>query len=317
MCDCMTAVHKPVLLSECLELLRPCRFDNLFVDGTLGEGGHTEAFLTAYPQLEAIGVDADPVIQAAAKERLAGFLDRVRFVSSWSDDFFNDYPADLRAPNLILLDLGISVFHYTKSGRGFSFSADEALDMRLNPALKESAADIVNTYSEKALADLIFGYGEERYSRRIAAKIAEKRVLSVFETAKELADCVYDAVPGSYRHGKLHPATKTFQALRVAVNDELKRLPFLLEAAFKVLAPGGRLGVITFHSLEDRIVKGYFRDLAKNCTCPANMPICKCGGRARAVLVNKKAVKACENEVKENPPSRSARLRVIRKCGED
>lgn len=313
----MTAVHKPVLVNECLALLQPDRSDNLFVDGTLGEGGHTEAFLKRFPQLTVVGIDADTVIQERAKERLAVFGNRVRFFSGWSDDFFKNYPDALKAPDIILLDLGISVFHYTKSGRGFSFSADEELDMRLNPALKESAADIVNTYSEKALADLIFGYGEERYSRRIAAKIAEKRVVSKLKTAKELADCVYYAVPQNYRYGRVHPATKTFQALRIAVNGELKRLPSLLEAAFAALAAGGRLGVISFHSLEDRIVKSYFRDLCKNCTCPKNMPICKCGGKPKAVMVNKKAVKAGSEEIKDNPPSRSARLRVIRKLGED
>lgn len=309
----MQPVHTSVLLEECLEFLKPDVSDNLFVDGTLGEGGHTEAFLKRYPQLNAIGVDADVSIQERAKERLKPFGERIRFHLGWSDDFFKNYPKDFSHPNLILLDLGISMFHYVKSGRGFSFSSDDPLDMRLNPELRLSAADIVNSYNEKDLADLIFNYGEERYSRKIASRIVEQRVASAFSTAKELADCIYKAVPQNYRHGKIHPATKTFQALRIAVNGELDRLPRLLEAAFSVLAPNGRLGLITFHSLEDRIVKFYFKELGKSCTCPENMPICKCGGRPRAEVLTKKAVKASDEEIRLNPPSRSARLRVVRK----
>lgn len=309
----MQAVHTSVLLEECLEFLKPDVYDNLFVDGTLGEGGHTESFLKKYPQLNAVGVDADASIQDRAKERLKPFGERVRFHLGWSDDFFKNYPRDLNPPNLILLDLGISMFHYVKSGRGFSFSSAEPLDMRLNPDLSVSAADIVNSYSERELADLIFKYGEERYSRKIASRIVEQRAISLFTNAKELADCIYKSAPKKYRYGKIHPATKTFQALRIAVNEELDRLPHLLEAAFSVLAPNGRLGVITFHSLEDRIVKLYFKDLGKNCTCPENMPICKCGGRPKAELLTKKAVKASDEEIRSNSPSRSAHLRVVRK----
>ncbi|UTC63379.1 16S rRNA (cytosine(1402)-N(4))-methyltransferase RsmH [Treponema sp. OMZ 787] len=309
----MHPVHTSVLLEECLDFLKPDASHNLFVDGTLGEGGHTEAFLKRYPQLKTIGVDADASIQERARERLKPFADRVRFHLGWSDDFFKNYPKDSDPPNLILLDLGISMFHYVKSGRGFSFSSDEPLDMRLNPDLSLSAADIVNSYNEKDLADLIFNYGEERYSRKIASRIAEQRKVSGFTNAKELADCIYKAVPQSYRHGKIHPATKTFQALRIAVNGELDRLPRLLDLAFSALAPNGKFGVITFHSLEDRIVKMYFKELGKSCTCPENVPICKCGGRPRAEVLTKKAVKASDEEIRQNPPSRSARLRVVRK----
>ncbi len=309
----MEVVHKPVLLEECLNFLKPFESDNLFVDGTLGEGGHSEAFLNRYPQLTVIGIDADSKIQGVAKQRLASFGERIRFVNSWSDDFFENYPAELAKPNLILIDLGISVFHYNKSGRGFSFNSTEPLDMRLNSGSEITAADIVNSYNEKELADLIFNLSEERYSRRIAAAILAKRAELKFSTAKELADCIFYAVPKNYRHGKIHPATKTFQALRIAVNGELDRLPRLLELSFSVLAEQGRLGVISFHSLEDRIVKLYFRELAKSCTCPKNVPICKCGAKPRALLITKKAVKASAAEIKDNPPSRSARLRVVQK----
>lgn len=311
----MEIVHKSVLLNECLQILKPSEADLLFVDGTLGEGGHTEAFLKTYPQLRAIGIDADESIQDMAKKRLVKFGERVSFYLGWSDDFFSGLLDKDEKPNLILLDLGISMFHYTRSGRGFSFSADEALDMRLNSSSKITAADIVNSYSEKELADLIFNYGEERYSRRIVNKIIAQRESSKFVTAKELADCVYSSVPQNYRYGKIHPATRTFQALRIAVNGELDRLPKLLELAFSALAPNGRIAVITFHSLEDRIVKLYFRELAKSCTCPKNTPICRCGGKAKALLLTKKGIVPSEEEVKNNSASRSARLRAVQKIG--
>lgn len=309
----MEIVHTSVLLNECLSLLAPESAQPLMVDGTLGEGGHTEAFLTAYPELRVIGVDADARIQARARERLSPFGDRVIFHLGWSDAFFREYPSDGKKPDIILLDLGISLFHYEKSGRGFSFRSDEPLDMRLDPNSGESAADIVNTMREEPLADLIYNYGEEQFSRRIARAIVEARRTAKFATARALADCIYGAVPAAYRHGRIHPATKTFQALRIAVNGELSRLPDLLDLAFGALAPGGKLGVITFHSLEDRIVKNRFRDLAKACICPPEVPICKCGGRPRAELLTKKAVGPTEEEIARNSPSRSARLRVVRK----
>lgn len=309
----MEIVHTSVLLQECLANLAPEKPGSLMVDGTLGEGGHTEAFLTAYPDLRVIGIDADSSIQARAKERLAPFGDRVSFYSGWSDAFFREYPADSQKPDIILIDLGISLFHYEKSGRGFSFRTDEPLDMRLDPTVGESAADIVNTTREEELANLIYQFGEEQYSRRIARAICESRATSKFASAKSLADCIYGAVPANYRHGRIHPATKTFQALRIAVNEELSRLPRLLDLAFGTLAPGGKFGVITFHSLEDRIVKNAFRNLAKACTCPPEVPICKCGGKPKADLLTKKSISASEEEIKRNSPSRSARLRIVRK----
>lgn len=309
----MEIVHTSVLLKETLTLLAPERPDALMVDGTLGEGGHTEAFLEAWHELRVIGVDADVHIQARARERLAPFGDRVCFFPGWSDVFFETYPVESRKPDLILLDLGISLFHYSQSGRGFSFRNDESLDMRLDPHSGPSAADIVNTYPEGELADLIFKYGEERYSRRIARQICEQRRSSPFRTAKSLAESIFSAVPAQYRHGRIHPATRTFQALRIVVNNELERLPRLLDLAFGTLAPGGKLAVITFHSLEDRIVKNCFRELAKRCTCPPNVPICKCGGMPKAELLTRKAVEPGEDEIERNPPSRSAKLRAVRK----
>lgn len=309
----MEIVHTSVLLQECLSLLAPEKPGSLMVDGTLGEGGHTEAFLTAYPDLRVVGIDADVIIQARARERLSPFGERVCFYPGWSDIFFEEYPLDQKKPDVILIDLGISLFHYEKSGRGFSFRTDEPLDMRLDPHSGDSAADLVNTMNETALADLIYQFGEEQYSRRIARAICEARSSSKFVTARSLADCIFSAVPAAYRHGRIHPATKTFQALRIAVNKELSRLPRLLNLAFDCLAPEGKLGLITFHSLEDRIVKNCFRDWGKACTCPPEAPICKCGGRPKAEVLTKKAVSASEEEISRNPPSRSAHLRVVRK----
>ena len=212
--------------------------------------------------------------------------------------------------------MGISVFHYERSGRGFSFRYNEALDMRLNSESEISAADIVNRYDEKNLADLIYLYGEERYSRKIASAIVKARTVKKLESSKELADLIYDAVPAQYRHGGIHPATRTFQALRIAVNGELLRLPKALQAAFNVLSIGGKLGVITFHSLEDRIVKNYFRNLEKKCVCPPEFPSCKCGGQPCCELLNRKPVLPSQEEIQKNSPSRSAKLRVVRKLRE-
>ncbi|MEE0879892.1 MAG: 16S rRNA (cytosine(1402)-N(4))-methyltransferase RsmH [Treponemataceae bacterium] len=313
----MEIIHTSVLLNETLEWLSPENesfADNAFmVDSTLGEGGHSFAFLNRYKNLRIIGLDADQKIQARAKERLSCFGDRMNFHLGWFNDFYANYPDNLPKPNLILFDLGISVFHYERSGRGFSFRYDEELDMRLNDSEGKSASDIVNTMREDELANLIFNYSEERYSRRIARAIVENRQLAPITNSKTLAQIIYDCVPAPYRHGGIHPATKTFQALRIAVNAELNRLPEALHSAFNVLQVGGKMGVITFHSLEDRIVKNTFRNWAKVCSCPPEQPICTCGGSPKVELLTRKPIGPTEEEVKENSPSRSAKLRVIRK----
>ena len=313
----MEIIHTSVLLNETLEWLSPENesfADNAFmVDSTLGEGGHSFAFLNRYKNLRIIGLDADQKIQARAKERLSCFGDRMNFHLGWFNDFYANYPDNLPKPNLILFDLGISVFHYERSGRGFSFRYDEELDMRLNDSEGKSASDIVNTMREDELANLIFNYSEERYSRRIARAIVENRQLAPITNSKTLAQIIYDCVPAPYRHGGIHPATKTFQALRIAVNAELNRLPEALNSAFDVLQVGGKMGVITFHSLEDRIVKNTFRNWAKVCSCPPEQPICTCGGSPKVELLTRKPIGPTEEEVKLNSPSRSAKLRVIRK----
>ena len=313
----MNIVHTPVLLQECLDYLSPVgeayENDALMIDSTLGEGGHTFNFLSKYPNLTVIGVDADKNIQAKARERLSQFGERIHFYNGWFDDFYNNYPSEYEKPNLILFDLGISVYHYEESERGFSFRYDEKLDMRLNPDREKSAADLVNELTEEKLANLIYLYGEEKLSRRIAHAIVTARQGGRIESSKGLAQIIWDAVPANYRYGNIHPATRTFQALRIAVNGELERLPRSLHAAFGCLKEGGKMGVITFHSLEDRIVKNYFRNLGKKCVCPPEIAKCRCGGKQCAEILTRKPVEPGAEEIKVNSPSRSAKLRVVRK----
>lgn len=313
----MEIVHTPVLLNECLEYLSPVgeTFEkNAFmIDSTLGEGGHSNAFLSKFPNLHILGLDRDKDIQSRARERLSVYGDRMEFFNGWFNDFYKNYPAGKEKPDIILFDLGISVYHYEKSGRGFSFRYDEPLDMRLNAESGESAADICNNMREEELANLIYLYSDEKYSRRIARAICEERKSQKIESSKQLADIIYNAVPGNYRHGAIHPATRTFQALRIAVNSELRRLPEALHAAFNDLKIGGKMGVITFHSLEDRIVKNYFRNLGKKCVCPPEQAQCTCGGTPCAEILTRKPVEPSSEEIKTNSPSRSAKLRVVRK----
>ena len=309
----MDISHKSVLKKEVLDLLAPRGAGELLIDCTLGEGGHSESFLSSFPDLKVVGLDADENIQAIARKRLADYGERIRFFNVWFNTFFREYPLGDERPDSILFDLGISVYHYEKSGKGFSFSKDELLDMRLEPGLEISAADIVNNYPEEELADLIYEFGEERYSRRIARAIVRVRSLEKITNTKQFADIIWHSVPSNYRYGRLHPGTRTFQALRIAVNGELARLQSALSSALSVLKPGGRMGVISFHSLEDRIVKHYFREKNKSCTCPPEWPICKCGGKPVVRVLTKKAVRPSESEIQENPPSRSAKFRVIEK----
>ena len=291
--------------------MAPPKAGALLIDATQGEGGHSLAFLSQFPDLKLIGIDADPDIQAKARERLAPYGERVQFYRGWSHDFFAEYPGEEKRPDLILMDLGVSLFHYESGRRGFSFRYHEPLDMRIDQSSGLSAAELIQRLPENELADLIFAYGEERYSRRIARAIKEAQ--GVLEDSAHLAELITGAVPAPYRHGPIHPATRTFQALRIAVNGELSRLEDLLEAAFRVLEVGGRLGVISFHSLEDRIVKNFFREKNRDCICPPNAPICKCRGQRTLNILAKKGIKASEEEIQRNPPSRSARLRVIEK----
>lgn len=293
----MEPIHRSVLVDEVLDYLEPATTDAVLVDATLGEGGHSASFLQRFPSLRVIGVDVDAEMMARAAERLSAFEERVELVNTWFDDYFERISI---SPDRVLLDLGVSMFHFSRAGRGFSFRADEPLDMRLDARAGRSAADLVNELDETELANLIFRYGEERLSRRIAARIADERSRAPITTTKELADLIWRSVPPSYRHGRLHPATRTFQALRIAVNGELDRLERVIPLALDRLAGGGRLGIISFHSLEDRIVKHRFREIASD-------------GPYR--VVTKKPIVPDERETRLNPAARSAKLRVIEREG--
>ena len=309
-----SVVHAPVMTDILQKYLAPRSKGELMVDATIGEGGHSLAFLALYSDLKIVAVDVDGNILNVARERLASYSDRVYFYNGWSHDFFCEYPAELKRPDTILIDLGISMYHYKTSGRGFSFEKDEPLDMRLDTTGGMTAADLLARLPEHELADILYNNAGERYSRRIASVIANERQKGTITTTSALTALVERAVPASYRHGPIHPATKTFAALRIAVNGELSRLPGLLEGALRVLEPGrGRLGVISFHSAEDRIVKNFFRSMNKNCSCPPQAPICVCEGRRSVNILTKKGVTPDLSEIEENSPSRSARLRVVEK----
>ena len=288
--------HYPVMHKEVLEYLTIPQGKACMIDCTTGEGGHTSLFLSNYPDLSIIGLDRDKEIQKKATERLSGFGGRFRPVNAWFDEYLETVPSE--SADAILFDLGISMFHYVESDRGFSFRSDEPLDMRLNTGSGMSAADIVNGYSEESLADIIYRYGEERYSRRIARAIAEERAKAPIESSERLGEVIRGAVPKEYRYGRIHPATRTFQALRIEVNKELDRITPALENAIRILKKGGRGAVITFHSLEDRKVKWFFKDEAAS-------------ENPRIRILTKKPIIPSEEESNENPPSRSAKLRVV------
>jgi len=312
----MHSFHKSVLVSEILNILAPKKDGELLIDGTLGEGGHAEAFLKAYSGIKIMGLDADEEIQNVAKARLSSFASRMSYTLGFSDDFFENYPTFLPRPDLILLDLGVSMYHYTTSKKGFSFNANDDIDMRLSPSLQTKASDIVLSFSEEQIVTILKEYGEEYYAASIARSIVNYRKTKKIESSKELASIIYSAVPPKYRHKATHPATKTFQALRIAVNKELWRLPRILKFGFASLCVGGKMGVITFHSLEDRIVKLYFRKLATSCTCPPDFPICKCGKKSYVNILTKKAIKPSKEEIINNSAARSAKFRAIEKIRE-
>lgn len=309
----MKIVHTSVLLEETVLYLAPRGEGELMVDATLGEGGHSHVFLSRFPDLRIIGIDADKNIQEAAKERLREFGDRIQYYPGWAQDFFAGFPRDVKRPDTILIDLGVSFYHYERGGRGFSFRKDEELDMRIDTSRGPSAAELLSRLPERELADLFYKNAEERFSRRIARNIVAARSGGGITGSAALAEIVERSVPPFYRRGKVHAATKTFQALRIAVNGDLDRLEELLEGALKVLNAGGRLGVITFHSLEDRIVKNFFRGKNKDSSSSPDAPICEGNGCRVLELLTRKPVMPTDEEVRNNPPSRNAKLRVVEK----
>jgi 16S rRNA (cytosine1402-N4)-methyltransferase len=307
------APHRPVLLLETLKFLAPER-GGLFVDCTVGLGGHSEAILKASNETRVIGIDRDPAALALTKERLASFGVRFRAVHANFRDIARVlHEAEESEPAGILADLGVSSFQLDSAERGFSFRFDAPLDMRMDPTTGSTAADLLAELAEEEIARIIFEFGEERHSRRIARRIVERRERGQpVATTKELADLVVQAV----RAGKwkqVHPATRTFQALRIAVNKELDGLAQFVETSIDLLAPGGQFVVISFHSLEDRIIKQELRRLSGYCQCPPRLPICSCGAREVVEILTRRPITPGPAELEENPRARSSKLRACRK----
>lgn len=302
-------VHTPVMLKQVLENV-VSDDDKMFLDCTLGEGGHTEAVLKTFPEIKVCGIDRDCKIMEVAKNRMQPFGDRFQsFLMNFSE------VGTLKEKGLsfdcALIDLGISVFHYKVSGRGFSFSREEPLDMRLDNE-GESVADLVNNLPEEELRSILYKYAQERFAPMIAKKIVTYREKNPITLSTQLAEIIESAVPAKFRGGKIHPATKAFQALRIAVNHELDYIEPGIRAVLSLLKKGGRLGVITFHSLEDKIVKNLFKYMSLECECPPKIPKCVCG-KIKEVEIVGKSFTADDDELKDNPPSRSARLRIVEK----
>lgn len=304
--------HKPVLLDEVLQVLQP-QNGGLFVDCTLGLGGHTEAILSSSAAAKVIGIDRDTDALQLARKRLAKFGDRIRFVQANFSEI-RDVVADQAGQiSGIVADLGVSSMQLDSEERGFSFRFDAPLDMRMSPGEGLTVAELLAEIDEIELANIIYRYGEERFSRRIARRIIEKREGGEkIDRTQQLAEIVKRAVPFNPKD-KIHPATRTFQALRIAVNDELEILERFIVDAVDILKKTGTLAVITFHSLEDRIVKHAFQRLAGRCNCPPKIPKCVCGAKKTVAILTKKPILPSDNEKFDNPRSRSAKLRACRK----
>ncbi|MDI3313792.1 MAG: 16S rRNA (cytosine(1402)-N(4))-methyltransferase RsmH [Mycobacterium sp.] len=315
--------HVPVLLARCVELLTPAltrhRPDGsgaLLVDATIGTGGHAERFLTELPGLRLLGIDRDPAALDIARTRLARFADRVTLVSTRYDDIAaalteSGYAAT-ESVNGLLFDLGVSSIQLDRLERGFSYAHDAPLDMRMDPRSRLTAADVVNTYDQAALAEILHRYGEERFARRIAAHIVRRRSRAPFTSTAELVEVVYRAIPAPARRAGGHPAKRTFQALRVEVNDELGSLENALPAALDALAVGGRMVVLSYQSLEDRLVKRVFGRAAATRT-PEGLPVELPGHEPHFRLLTHGAERADVTEVNHNPRSASVRLRAVQR----
>jgi 16S rRNA (cytosine1402-N4)-methyltransferase len=304
-----TFPHLPVLYQEILTAIQP-KSPGKYVDCTLGAGGHASGILeVSSPDGQLLGFDLDPAAIAIASQRLKNYAARITLVRA-SYTGLRDQLKRLNweAVQGVLLDLGVSSMQFDRPERGFSFREDAPLDMRFNPDQGRSAADLANNLGESELADILWRYGEERLSRRIARVIVANRPVN---TTRQLADLVKHEYRG--KGGHIHPATRTFQALRIAVNGELEALEEVLPQAVEALAPGGRLAIISFHSLEDRIVKQYFQRESQDCICPPEQPLCTCGHRASLKVITKHPLTASGSELEHNERARSAKLRVAEK----
>ncbi len=306
--------HKPVLFEETISSLA-IRPEGIYIDGTMGGGGHSEAILQKLTTGKLLSIDQDPDAIAAAGERLRKYPQSIRVKGNFAQMGELAKAQGIDAVDGVLLDIGVSSYQLDTPERGFSYHHDAPLDMRMSQE-GPSAKDLVNTLGEQELAEIIFRYGEDRSARRIAQGICQARESAPIETTAQLAEIIKASVPAAVRRAEGHPARKTFQALRIAVNGELDRLQEGLEAGFGLLKPGGRFAVITFHSLEDRIVKQKMNDWCQGCICPKDFPVCVCGRKPKGKLVYKKGLAPSEREIEENPRARSARLRVIEKLPE-
>lgn len=305
--------HISVLLEESVDMLN-VKSGGIYVDGTLGGGGHSEFILKKADGAKLIGIDRDKTALAAASERLEPYNGRVTYIHDNYCNIKNILSSlDIDGIDGAILDLGVSSPQLDVGERGFSYHYNARLDMRMNREDSVSAYDVVNGYSEEELKRIIFEYGEERYAARIARKIAEVRNEKPIETTFELADIIKAAFPAKERFSDKHPAKRTFQAIRIEVNHELELLKPALEDFIDVLRPGGVLAVITFHSLEDRIVKNVFSENARGCECPKEFPVCVCGKKPKIKLINKKPVISGEKELSDNIRAHSAKLRGIKK----
>ena len=305
--------HISVLLDECVEGLN-IRSDGIYVDGTLGGGGHSSRIAAKLTTGRLIGIDQDASAIAAAGKRLEPYQERVTLVHAnfrQLDNVLDDLGID--KVDGILLDLGVSSPQLDEGGRGFSYMVDAPLDMRMNHAGAQDAHNIVNNWSYEDLKRILYEYGEERYAPQIASAICRRRETAPIETTLELVDIIRGAMPPAALREKQHPAKRSFQAIRIAVNDELNALSDALAAAVPRLNPGGRLAVITFHSLEDRIVKSAIAAAAKGCTCPPEFPVCVCGKKPQVKLVTRKPIVSDQTELERNPRARSAKLRICEK----
>ena len=305
--------HVSVLLEECIEGLA-IKPDGIYVDGTLGGAGHSSRIAAELTTGRLIGIDRDPIALKAASKRLEPWKDRVTLVHS----NFCEMEAALKALGIsgvdgILLDLGVSSPQLDEVERGFSYMADAPLDMRMNGEDALTAYTVVNTWSYEELKRILYEYGEERYAPQIAANICRKREIGPIATTLELVDVIRSAMPASALREKQHPAKRSFQAIRIAVNDELGSVEKAMQAATGLMNPGGRLAVITFHSLEDRIVKNAMANAAKGCTCPPSFPVCVCGKKPLVKLISRKPIVSGEEELARNPRARSAKLRICEK----
>jgi 16S rRNA (cytosine1402-N4)-methyltransferase len=307
--------HVPILTEEVLDYLG-CVEGGTFVDATVGEGGHTLAIVQSSEKVAVIGFDRDQTILERAWRRLKGYRDRVTLVH---ENFVN-VPHQLTSRGIhtvngVLMDLGISSYHLRQSRRGFSFQYDGPLDMRMDQRQQFTASDVVNGYSARKLTDVLEKYGEEPWGRKIATAIVRQREIRAIETTHELAAVVTSAIPRRHHPRTIHPATKTFMALRIEVNQELTMLENALEKIPYTLAPSGRLCVISFHSLEDRVVKDTFREMEKDCICPPGLPACACGGGHQVLRrITKKPVRPAPGEARINLQARSAKLRVAERA---